>query len=268
MKKIGLTVLFAAFALVGCSTTTDKAHGQLCTGTKRPYQVNGNWYTPQDHYYYEEVGTASWYGEQFHGRPKSCGEAFNMHGISAAHKTLPIPSVVRVTNVRTGSSVKLLVDDRGPFPPNRIIDLSKGAAVHLGLHKQGLGKVRVECLPKESKAFAQFVSQYGRYGRHPDGRSWETIFRQQFDYDEKRPIPQPLKTVQEHHFPRARTWDQPILTKHKRSFQRPNIRVIPVSSRPFNHPAAKVPATKVNDREIEQLLQETRTYLKRRRVRP
>jgi rare lipoprotein A (peptidoglycan hydrolase) len=190
MKKIVGAIIFVAFALGGCSTTvTEKANDKLCTGTKRPYKVMGSWYTPQEHYNYKEEGVASWYGPRFHGKPKSCGEIFNMHGVSAAHKTLPIPSVVRVTNVRNGTSVKLLVDDRGPFVDDRIIDLSKGAATYLGICSQGLGKVCVECLPEDSKAFARFVAQYGRYGRDPSGRTWEAIFREKFDTDGCIPTP-------------------------------------------------------------------------------
>ena len=89
MRNIVAAIVLFAFALGGCSTVTHKAAGGLCTGTKRPYQVKGKWYHPQAHYDYEETGTASWYGQRFHGSPKSCGEAFNMHGISAAHKHSP-----------------------------------------------------------------------------------------------------------------------------------------------------------------------------------
>lgn len=185
-------MLFAV-VLAGCSTVPERAaNGKLCTGTKRPYQVKGEWYTPQNHYTYEEVGIASWYGPRFHGQPKSCGEIFNMHGLSAAHKTLPIPSVVEVTNINTGTSVKLLVDDRGPFVENRIIDLSKGAATYLGICRSGIGTVHVKCLPEESEAFAQFVSQYGRYGRDPAGRSWEAIFHQEFGHGKNIKRTQPL----------------------------------------------------------------------------
>jgi rare lipoprotein A len=218
IKKMGI-VIATSFLMASCSTVTEKAHGKLCTGTKKPYQVKGTWYEPQDHYDYDEVGIASWYGPRFHGQPKSCGEAFNMHGISAAHKTLPIPSVVRVTNTQTGQHVKLLIDDRGPFPKGRLIDLSKGAAIHLGIHDRGLGEVRVQCLPEDSKSFAQFVAQYGRYGRDPNGRTWEEIFREHFDQESYTPVPG--------QFARSRPR---LLAKKQRPLRlRPLVKPIPIS---------------------------------------
>jgi hypothetical protein len=262
MKKIVVAMVFAAFALVGCSTTvTEKAQDKLCTGTKKPYQVKGSWYTPQEHYDYEETGVASWYGPRFHGRPKSCGEIFNMHGISAAHKTLPIPSVVRVTNVKNGSSVKLLVDDRGPFVDDRIIDLSKGAATYLGIYNQGLGKVRVECLPQESKAFAKFVARYGRYGRDPDGRTWETIFREKFDDAGCMPSAKPLQFTQPCRTRKDGDFLQPrvIPLKSRQPFYRARLKPTPVSNRSFKNREMDV-----SDKEIDALLSGTRSYLKRK----
>lgn len=236
MKRIVGAIILIAFALAGCSSTTmtEKAHDKLCTGTKRPYQVKGSWYTPQEHYNYKEEGVASWYGPRFHGKPKSCGEIFNMHGVSAAHKTLPIPSVVRVTNVRNGTSVKLLVDDRGPFVDDRIIDLSKGAATYLGICNQGLGKVHVECLPEDSKAFARFVAQYGRYGRDPSGRTWEAIFREKFDTGGCVPTPgeyacpEPKRSA-----PRRPSPSTAGSFKGNSPFRRPIAKPIPVSNRSY-----------------------------------
>lgn len=242
MKKIVGVLTFVAFALIalflgGCSTTTgEKAHDKLCTGTKKPYKVMGSWYTPQEHYDYQEEGVASWYGPRFHGKPKSCGEIFNMHGVSAAHKTLPIPSVVRVTNIRNGASVKLLVDDRGPFVDDRIIDLSKGAATYLGICNQGLGKVHVECLPEESKAFAKFVAQYGRYGRDPNGRSWEAIFRERFDTDSSIPTPGHKVRDARPDIWEKQKWSRGNSFKGKAPIRRPLARPIPVSNRVYKKP--------------------------------
>lgn len=259
MKKILGTLVLAAITLTGCSTPViHKANDKLCTGTKRAYQVKGNWYQPQAHYEYEETGVASWYGPHFHGRPKSCGEIFNMHGISAAHKTLPIPSVVRVTNVKTGSNVKLLIDDRGPFVDDRIIDLSKGAAIYLGIHNQGLGQVHVQCLPEESQAFAKFVVQYGRYGRDPSGRTWETIFRENFDYEGCAPLPKPLNLRKSH---QARvSFQKPKLESSFKAqpFRRPNTK--PASVTPLESSEESI------ENEIDDLLKDTRAKFGRKQV--
>ncbi len=119
----------------------------IVPGTTRRYQVRGRWYQPmQDATGYDEVGIASWYGDQFNGRPTASGEIFDMHGLSAAHKTLPLPGLVEVTNLANGRTVVLRVNDRGPFVDDRIIDLSRGAAEQLDLLSQGVGRVRVRYL--------------------------------------------------------------------------------------------------------------------------
>jgi len=112
----------------------------------QPYKINGRWYRPRMVERYEKVGVASWYGSAFHGRPTANGEIFDMYEITAAHPTLPLPSLVRVTNLENGRSLVLRVNDRGPFVDNRLIDLSKGAARELGFERKGLAKVRVEYL--------------------------------------------------------------------------------------------------------------------------
>lgn len=125
-------------------------------GYNKPYQIKGQWYHPQKHYEYAEVGTASYYGggDVFHGRPTSTGERFDMHAVSAAHKTLPLPCVVRVTNMANGRAIKLKVNDRGPFVGDRVIDLSRKTARLLGFEGRGLQKVKVECLVEESMQLA------------------------------------------------------------------------------------------------------------------
>ena len=112
----------------------------------KPYKIKGKQYRPQKHYDYREVGIASYYGGRdiFHGRKTSNGEIFDKNGLTAAHKTLPIPSVIRVTNLKNGRSIKLKVNDRGPFKKGRIVDVSMRAAQLLGFYKDGLAKVRVE----------------------------------------------------------------------------------------------------------------------------
>jgi rare lipoprotein A len=119
----------------------------IVPGTMRPYQVRGRWYRPMsDASGYDEIGMASWYGDQFNGRPTSTGERFDMHGLSAAHKTLPLPALVEVTNEANGRSIVVRVNDRGPFVDTRIIDLSRGAAEQLDLLSRGVGQVRVRYL--------------------------------------------------------------------------------------------------------------------------
>ena len=93
-----------------------------------------------------ETGIASWYGEKFHGRPTAMGETYNMYAMTAAHKTLPLPTRVRVTNLENGRSAELRVNDRGPFVKGRVIDLSYSAARELGVWRRGTARVRIEAL--------------------------------------------------------------------------------------------------------------------------
>lgn len=167
--------------LSACSSpeVKTKAVDELCSGTKRPYEINGTTYYPQDHYHYETKGQASWYGPNFDGKPGSCGSKYDMHAYTAAHKTLPIPSVVEVTNLENGRKLKLVVNDRGPFVGDRIIDLSKKAAIELGTHTKGLGHVHVKALPEDSIALANYLKQFGRYGIDPSGRAWDTIYKEE-----------------------------------------------------------------------------------------
>ncbi len=110
----------------------------------QPYTINGQTYVPSDNPSYRAEGIASWYGPDFHGRLTANGEVFDMHGISAAHPTLPIPSYARVTNLDNGRSIIVRVNDRGPYARNRLIDVSIGAATALGFYGDGLAHVRVE----------------------------------------------------------------------------------------------------------------------------
>lgn len=118
----------------------------IVSGTMRPYQVRGRWYRPEEQPNYDEVGMASWYGSAHNGRPTSTGERFDMNALTAAHKTLPLPGMVEVTNLETGQRVVVRINDRGPFVEGRIIDLSREAADELGLLAKGVGRVRVRYL--------------------------------------------------------------------------------------------------------------------------
>jgi rare lipoprotein A len=109
------------------------------------YEVFGQrYYVMESSYGYKERGVASWYGKKFHGKPTSSGEIYNMHAMTAAHKTLPLPTDVRVTNLSNGNSVVVRVNDRGPFVGNRIIDLSYTAASQLDMITNGTAMVQVE----------------------------------------------------------------------------------------------------------------------------
>jgi rare lipoprotein A len=115
-----------------------------------PYTVKGITYYPHIDYAYDQVGMASWYGEQFQGQYTANGEVFDLNEISAAHTTLPLPSIVEVVNMENGRALRIRVNDRGPFAHGRIIDLSRRAAQLLGFERGGTARVRVKVLREES----------------------------------------------------------------------------------------------------------------------
>lgn len=124
-------------------------------GNKSPYSVLGKQYRVLDKVEgYVEQGTASYYGNKFHGRRTSNQEVYDMYAYSAAHKSLPLPSFARVTNLDNGKSVVVRVNDRGPFHEGRVIDLSYAAAVRLGITQRGTGRVEVRALTPDGTALA------------------------------------------------------------------------------------------------------------------
>lgn len=124
---------------------------RTAAGNKNPYTINGVTYRVlETEEGYSEVGMASWYGRKFHGHLTSNGERYDMFQLSAAHTRLPIPSYVRVTNLDNGKSILARVNDRGPFHPGRVIDLSYAGAVMLGYAAQGTARVRVEAIMPET----------------------------------------------------------------------------------------------------------------------
>ncbi len=128
----------------------------------KPYQIQGRWYYPAEDMEYVEEGVASWYGPGFHGKQTANGEPYDMNVLTAAHRTLPMPSFVRVTNLENGRAVVLRVNDRGPFSKDRIIDVSRRGAQLLGFHDKGTTRVRVEILPEESQiAKARAITNSG-----------------------------------------------------------------------------------------------------------
>jgi rare lipoprotein A len=151
-------ILMAGASLAACATLTtpryaaregghhatpDAVPGQRTYKTGEPYQVGGIWYVPHEQPHYDETGIASWYGDAFQMKATANGEIFDMNQFSAAHTTLPLPSMVEVTNLDNGRKLTVRVNDRGPFVGNRIIDLSHAAARELGYDRAGLAHVRV-----------------------------------------------------------------------------------------------------------------------------
>lgn len=174
MRSSALPRLFLscalALALAACAETNFLLHTakKMRDGPQggvykvgEPYQVNGVWYTPVEDYGYDETGIASWYGADFHGKATANGETYDMNEVTAAHKTLPMPSLARVTNLENGRSLIVRVNDRGPFVAGRIIDLSRRSAQLLGLDGKGTGKVRVQILADESRTLADKLKGQG-----------------------------------------------------------------------------------------------------------
>jgi rare lipoprotein A len=138
-------LLITGLGLAGCGSTPPASPapgGSYKVG--KPYQISGRWYYPAYDPDYAVVGVASWYGAAFHGRKTANGEVFDRDRVSAAHPTLPLPSIVRVTNLANQREIELRVNDRGPFVGDRIIDLSQAAARELGFERRGTTQVRVE----------------------------------------------------------------------------------------------------------------------------
>lgn len=152
-RRLGV-LLLAGAGLCACATPHPRLASHLPTPQApsgaggvykvgEPYQVGGIWYVPREQPDYDVTGVASWYGDAFNQKPTANGEIFDMGGISAAHTTLPLPSMVEVTNLDNGRKLVVRVNDRGPFVGGRVIDLSHAAARELGYDQQGLARVRV-----------------------------------------------------------------------------------------------------------------------------
>ena len=173
IAALGVAVFLAVvMALYGCRSASAPPAGRVeppparTPGYPKPYRVNGVWYQPiPDAYGFKQRGTASWYGRKFHGRQTSNGETYDMYGISAAHKTLPFSTVVRVTNLRNGRRLDVRINDRGPFAKGRIIDLSYGAARKLGVVGPGTAPVEIVALAAPARSMTT----------NGDGRRFEPV---------------------------------------------------------------------------------------------
>lgn len=159
--RLGMALLGAAAALSGCAETQLLSQAAKRVGGEpaaapggykigKPYEVAGVWYYPAEDWSYDETGIASWYGPGFHGKATANGETYDQNALTAAHKTLPLPSYVQVTNLENGRSIQVKVNDRGPFVNGRIIDLSRRSAQLLGVDGPGTAKVRVQILADKS----------------------------------------------------------------------------------------------------------------------
>ncbi|MEC8666006.1 MAG: septal ring lytic transglycosylase RlpA family protein [Pseudomonadota bacterium] len=166
MKKLlCVFVMMMSLALTSCTeielgshiakqvNPPSKSQGKFKVGN--PYKIAGKYYTPKESYTLVETGIASWYGPNFHGKMTANGEIFDQNELTAAHRTLQMPSLVRVTNLDNGRSLIVRVNDRGPYKRGRVIDLSKRAAELLGFKNAGTAKVRIEVLKEESLAVAE-----------------------------------------------------------------------------------------------------------------
>ena len=166
-----LVLLLPILFLFGCSGLDDSLDCYSCVQKHQAHFAGDSWkpyviknrfgarrFVPLRHYKYSKVGLASWYGEAFHNKKTASGMMYDMHKLSAAHPTLPLPCLARVTNLENGKHVVVLVNDRGPYVGSeRIIDLSVGAAKKLGFYKRGLAKVKVEVLEQHTK---EMISRY------------------------------------------------------------------------------------------------------------
>lgn len=209
MRKIALLVL--PLLLSGCAemqflAQAGKMMGEDQASTEpakqykvgKPYQIEGKTYYPREDWDYVEIGSASWYGDEFDGRPTANGEKFDKDALTAAHRTLPMPSLVRVTNLENGRTAILRVNDRGPFSRGRIIDVSHQAARVLGFDGKGTAKVKVELLADESKDIA--TRSGGQITEQPRDTRYETGFRPEGRFKsaliqpvEAAELPQPIE---------------------------------------------------------------------------
>jgi len=155
MRIVRRSLLFLCCILALSSCATKKTHvqrspepeGQRIKASQRPYTVNGQRYEPlRTHEGFTQTGVASWYGKDFHGKKTSNGEIYDMHAMTAAHKTLPLGVYLKVYNRENGRETTVRVNDRGPFVKGRILDLSYAAAKVLGYDTAGTALVRIEAL--------------------------------------------------------------------------------------------------------------------------
>ena len=169
MTKYTPYILF--FLLFFCSGCAEKKYnGHYKIGPA--YKKNGDIYVPTNKIQYIKTGLASWYGSKggFHGKKTANGDKYNKHMLTAAHPTLPLPSMVKVTNLKNNKSLIVMVNDRGPFKKNRILDVSEKAADLLGFKKDGITNVNVEYLSEETKDLLDKLMLNPKHGSKAKGK--------------------------------------------------------------------------------------------------
>ena len=202
--SILITILCSTLLLSGCGgkkpSTQPPSEGKV-KPSQKPYTVMGKRYEPlKSHVGFVQEGIASWYGPDFHGKKTSSGEVYDMHAMTAAHKTLPLGVYVKVRNRDTGAEAIVRVNDRGPFVKNRVIDLSLTAAKKLGVDKAGTAPVRIEALgyratdkpgqeyrEPESYDSGNYSVQVGAFKDQENAKRLAAEIQRRYGYSEVRP---------------------------------------------------------------------------------
>lgn len=166
--RIGLwgVVFFALMTVTSCSRQTRSS-----TSPPDPGFLDHETYGVDS---YREIGVASWYGEDFHQKPTASGEIYDMYAMTAAHKSLPLGTRVKVTNLETGRSILVRINDRGPFVKDRILDLSCRAAKELGIHEKGTARVKIQC-PYSESTLRNHLGYWVQLGAYRNGKQAEQI---------------------------------------------------------------------------------------------
>ena len=183
MREILFIIL--TFFLVSCATKEEKLFAKLSKGDRRIDQYEGHYKIAKSELVKQEtkkialseIGIASWYGvkkiigkNSFHGKKTANGDKFNTNSLTAAHKTLPIPSIAKITNLENNKTLIVMINDRGPYKKSRILDVSAQAASLLGFKGKGLAKVKIEYLEDETKELLDKISLKPEHGEKPHGK--------------------------------------------------------------------------------------------------
>lgn len=206
MRQHLISALTACILLGGCTDNgfLFRSFGGYSSDSKatykigEAYQIKGKWYTPEEDYSYHEKGVASWYQEE-NGKLTANGEKYDENIMSASHKTLPLPSMVRVTNLENGNVAIVRVNDRGPFVNNRLIDVSQKAAEQLEFNMTGTTLVKVEILPDESKRLKQEILKRNGGQMEEENTSGASVLSADVTMEElsNQPIYQPDESMTE-----------------------------------------------------------------------